>query len=101
MNQSGFITFVREGSNPPRSSMKSQRNIDYVLTGSSDWKLLVDYDDAQIVFPTIICATDDRPDVVIWSKESKRVIIIELTARLVHKMQRPLTVFPIYVDCLE
>ena len=74
MNQSGFITFVREGSNPPRSSTKPQRNIDYVLTGSSDWKLLVDYDDAQIVFPAIICATDNRPDVVIWSKESKRVI---------------------------
>ena len=39
----------------------------------------MDYDDAQIVFPAIICATDNRPDVVIWSKESKRVIIIELT----------------------
>ena len=79
MNQSGFITFVREGSNPPRSSTKPQRNIDCILTGSSDWKLLVDYDDAQIVFPAIICATDNRPDVVIWSKESKRVIMIELT----------------------
>lgn len=79
MNQSGFITFVREGSKATGSASRQRRNIDSIIVGSSDWKLLVNQDDTPIVFPVNICATAERPDIVIWSKESKRVIIIELT----------------------
>jgi hypothetical protein len=79
MNRSGFITFVRERSKPTKSAGKPQRDFDYLLNGSSDWSILFDYDSNPMVFPINICATDARPDIVIWSKESKRVIIIELT----------------------
>ena len=32
-----------------------------------------------MVFPPLICATSLRPDIVIWSKMSRSVILIELT----------------------
>ena len=53
MNQSGFITFVREGSKATGSGSRQRRNIDSIIVGSSDWKLLVDYDDTPIVFLVI------------------------------------------------
>jgi len=39
----------------------------------------VDYDHRQYVFPTFICTTNERPDVVIWSMRSRAVILLELT----------------------
>jgi hypothetical protein len=45
----------------------------------NDWKLLVDYDHRQYVFPPVICTTSERPDVVIWSMRSRAVILLELT----------------------
>jgi len=41
--------------------------------------LLVDFDHKQIVFPPNICATSERPDIVIWSVKARSVILIELT----------------------
>ena len=32
-----------------------------------------------MIFPSIIVATDKRPDVVIWSTSTKTVLLIELT----------------------
>ena len=49
-----------------------------LLQGACDWRLLVDFDHAQIVFPPEICATNERPDIIIWSP-TRRVILIELT----------------------
>ena len=49
------------------------------LSDANDWKLLVDYDDRKLIFPPEICATNRRPDAVIWSKRSHEVILIELT----------------------
>ena len=36
-------------------------------------------DHTRIVFPPEICATSDRPDIIIWSRDAKHVILIELT----------------------
>ena len=44
---------------------------------ANDWKLLVDYDHRQYVFPPSICATNERPDVVIWSMRCRAVILLE------------------------
>ena len=41
--------------------------------------MLVDYDDKMIVFPPSIVTTSERPDIVIWSKLARVVIMIELT----------------------
>ena len=45
---------------------------------ANDWTLLVDYDHRQCVFPPSICATKERPDVVIWSMRCRTVILLEL-----------------------
>jgi len=61
---------VKKGVKLPRPSF---------LDGVNDWELLVDYDHAQIVFPPEIYSTPERPDIVIWSKSKKAVLLIELT----------------------
>jgi hypothetical protein len=50
-----------------------------ILDDATDWKLLVDFDTERIIFPPVIYATIQRPDIVIWSVETKQVIMIELT----------------------
>mmetsp|Transcript_23314 Transcript_23314/g.29266 ORF Transcript_23314/g.29266 Transcript_23314/m.29266 type:complete len:251 (+) Transcript_23314:390-1142(+) len=49
------------------------------LSGFSDWELLVDFHCEPILFPPFICATDQRPDINIFSVEAKHIIMIELT----------------------
>ena len=50
-----------------------------LLDGANDWQLLVDYDNARIVFPPEIYSTSERPDIIIWSKTKRVVLMIELT----------------------
>ena len=49
-----------------------------ILESANDWELLVDLE-KQVQFPSSIIATSLRPDVVLWSKMSRKVILIELT----------------------
>ena len=42
-------------------------------------KLLIDFHAKQIIFPPCICATNQRPDIIIFSRSAKKVILIELT----------------------
>ena len=66
-----FINFLKEG--------QRNRNTETgVLTLTDDWELLVDLK-PQRVFPPEITSTSSRPDIVIWSKKAKTVILIELT----------------------
>ena len=51
------------------------------LDGSDDWKILVDFDSEQIVFPPEILSTSERPDIIIWSNASRKVLLIELTCK--------------------
>ena len=55
--------FVREGSKP--SATKSQTINQGLLLAANDWKLLVDYDHKQIVFPPNIYSTNERRDIVL------------------------------------
>jgi hypothetical protein len=50
-----------------------------LLAHANDWQYLFDYDATPIIFPPSIYATDQRPDIVIWSAASKTLILIELT----------------------
>jgi len=64
-----YNNFKKSSSTPTKSD----------LQGASDWKLLVDFDHDQTVFPPEILLTNQRPDIVIWSMKIKKVILIELT----------------------
>ena len=75
--------FVKSGNDS--STKKSQKlhgflsNDSSLLAGVYDWKLSIDFHAKQVVFPPCICATDQRPDIVIFSRSAKKVIMIELT----------------------
>ena len=70
-------SFIKAGSNTTSTVSKSiDRNI---LSTANDWKLLVDFDHDHIVFPPEILSTDQRPDIIIWSRKTKMVLLIELT----------------------
>ena len=62
-----------------RKTKKSNTPRPSLLDTANDWMMLVDYDKNKIVFPPMICATSQRPDIVIWSSMARTVIIIELT----------------------
>jgi hypothetical protein len=68
-------SFVRAGEKP-RVGKKDRR---CWLDGFNDWKCLVDFSSKNIVFPPDVWATDQRPDIVVWSVSAKQVFIIELT----------------------
>ena len=67
--------FVRAGEKKKAPKLSNRGQLGY----ANDWKLLVDYNHRQYVFPPTICATNERPDVVIWSMRSRAVILLELT----------------------
>jgi hypothetical protein len=70
-----YTHFVRSGQkNPPKPTNSSK---DGLLSQANDWEMLYDY--PHMVFPAQICATNQRPDIVIWSKSKLQVFLIELT----------------------
>ena len=48
-----------------------------LLDGCTDWRIIADVD-WQLAFPTEITSTHQHPDLIIWSVNSKKVIITEL-----------------------
>jgi len=75
-NKPTLMRFVKAGHQPICSKSSKQASL---LSNSNDWKLLVDLPDSNYIFPPEIYATSERPDIVIWSNKTKRVILIELT----------------------
>ena len=72
-----YHNFVRAGqSRPPKIPKQPKEGL---LTKANDWNLLVDYENSKIVFPPHIYPTSERPDVVFWSRMSRKVILLELT----------------------
>ena len=68
--------FVKEGNvskTPDRNKYKLT-----LLDGCTDRRVISDID-RKLAFPTEITSTHQRPDLVIWSVNSKKVIIAELT----------------------
>ena len=49
------------------------------LMASLAWQLLIDFTHKKIVFPPVICSTNERPDIVLWSIMAHRVVLLELT----------------------
>ena len=69
-----FIKFVPAGSTESRSD----RGCQGILATASDWILMADLQ-TQLVFPAEITVTRLRPDIVMWSRSTRNLIIIELT----------------------
>ena len=69
------IAFVKEGSKPGQSKSKPPRGI---LAGAKDWELRLDLN-SRLYFPPEVILTDMRPDLIIWSKGAKTIIIGELS----------------------
>lgn len=67
--------FVKEGK---RSKPQPKLRYSY-LDNANDWQLLIDFDHCPIVFPPAIFATSERPDIIIWSNSTRKVLIVELT----------------------
>jgi hypothetical protein len=70
-------SFISEGEPAPTTpAPKREKSL---LSGSTDWRLLIDFDKTMVTFPPEITPTNLRPDVIIWSLSSRTVILGELT----------------------
>ena len=49
-----------------------------LLSGVNDWQLMVDFEHSKLVFPPEVYSTDLRPDILIWSQNSRMILLIEL-----------------------
>ena len=73
------IHFVKAGNLSIETAHRNHNAQTNLLEGANDWQLLVDFNQAQIVFPPEIYCTNERPDIIIWSNYLLQVILIELT----------------------
>ncbi len=67
------VQFVREGEKPP-TTVTARTTL---LQKAQSWEMKVDLG-GRLQFPQIV-QTTLRPDVVLWSEEAKKIILIELT----------------------
>ena len=74
---SSGIDFVIEGK-APRTKQSGRK--DGRLRVAHDWKLTADLDDQKnYVFPSYLATTRQRPDILIESPSTRRILLIELT----------------------
>ena len=65
------IQFVKEG-NVSKTPHRNNRHKPTLLNGCTDWRVIADVN-RQLAFPTEITSTCQRPDLVIWSVNSKKL----------------------------
>jgi hypothetical protein len=68
-----YINFVREGEKKSTTTTRTG-----ILNESGSWEMKVDLRE-KLHFPEEVVHTTLRPDIVIWSKSPKHVILVELT----------------------
>ena len=71
------LQIVKEG-NFSKTPHRNNWHKPTLLYGCTDWRVSADVD-RQLAFPMEITSTRLHPDFVIWSVNSKKVIIAELT----------------------
>ena len=69
-----FISFVRSGEQTTETIMQRRKGI---LSMARDWELRVDIEKKLISPPTV--ETTQRPDVLLISESTKKMVVIELT----------------------
>ncbi|XP_060574030.1 uncharacterized protein LOC132731786 [Ruditapes philippinarum] len=73
-NQNHYTGFLKEGEQVPKSAPASTG----ILNESRSWEMKADLKE-QLQFPQEIAQTTLRPDIVTWSRNPKRVVLVELT----------------------
>ncbi len=68
------IVFVKEGQRPVVHSQASQN----LLQSAQGWEMEVDLG-RKLHFPEAVLSTTLRPDIIMWSPEGKKIILVELT----------------------
>ncbi|RXN11796.1 unconventional myosin-If-like protein [Labeo rohita] len=68
------IAFVKEGQRPIVHSQARQN----LLQSAQEWEMEVDLG-RRLRFPEAVLSTTLRPDIIMWSLEGKRIILVELT----------------------
>ena len=71
------IPFMKEGQKMPSKPKKSQKGYS-ILARARDWEIQVDLR-KKLVFPEEVAVTRLRPDMVLLSRSSKSILIVELT----------------------
>ena len=79
------LTFIKYVSAGPTES-RSDRGCQGILAIASDWILMADLQ-TQLVFPPEIAVTRLRPAIVMWSRSTSNLIIIELTVPWEERME--------------
>ena len=69
------IQFVKEGQKGQKTEEKENYNY---LSAAKDWRLTVDID-TNLKIPSEICQTNLRPDLIMVSRKTKQLGIVELT----------------------
>ena len=82
VKQKRYISFVKAGQYTPSRKPKHTG----ILHLTNDWKVISDISD-NYVFPIHIALTALRPDLILYSNTSKRVIMIELTCPCEENME--------------
>ena len=83
-----YIQFVRAGQSLLAPSNVTQRKplaSQAILLQASDWTFLYDLE-GQLQFPVEAAVTALRPDVVLFSRSSKTIVLLELTVPLKEKI---------------
>ncbi|XP_021365777.1 uncharacterized protein LOC110458420 [Mizuhopecten yessoensis] len=76
-----FIRFVKAGEKETKATSGNTG----ILEGAEAWEMRVDLG-KKLVFPDVV-QTTLRPDVVIWSAESRQIIVIELRSGAIRPMR--------------
>ena len=71
------IKFIKAGEKSKPSSIKVQGET--FLKTARDWKIQADLPESRLTVPAEIAATSQRPDIMISSKSTHQLILIELT----------------------
>nr|XP_032515583.1 uncharacterized protein LOC116768845 [Danaus plexippus plexippus] len=69
------VGFVREGIRTIKTNVKPYS----ILKAATDWTIMMDTCEKQYKIPEDICASASRPDIFMYSRILKRVVMIELT----------------------
>ena len=75
------INFVKEGTIPKKIKRKKTG----ILYEAADWVLLSDLE--KLVIPSFIAVSPLRPDILLYSPSSKRVVLVELTCPCEENME--------------
>jgi hypothetical protein len=75
------INFVRAG-----EMGKATKTTSGILATANDWNMQADVNQ-KLKFPPEITTTNQRPDIVLWSKNTKQAVLIELTVPWEERIQ--------------